>query len=665
MKNFLRTVRIALHYRMTIGLIVFCSLMVALFWGANISTIYPVVDVVFRNKTIAQWAEDSADQLANKISRLDKEIATLEQGRKTLSAGQQHRRKRDIGALRQDLESAEKRHAWALWAVPLARQYLPNDPFRTLVALVAAILIGTTLKLVFLMTNLILVERLGQLTTFELRKQFYRQTLSMDLGAFGEDRTSILMSRFTNDVNATKSGITVLFGKTIREPLKMVVCMGLAGAISWRLLLLCLVVSPVGILIIGRLSKSLKRANRRAMEEMALLYGHLSETFTGIQSVKAFTMERHERNQFHAMAKEYYRKAMRIAAYNALTRPVTEMMGMAIICSAILAGGYLVLAQETHLLGLRMSNEPLSVGAMITFYALLVGVTDPARKMADVFASMQKAAAGCDRIFEMMDREPAIRDPEKPRPMPTDNISLSFEDVHFGYSPEHPVLRGVTLRIPHGQTVAIVGSNGCGKSTLINLVSRFFDPNVGAVCINGDDIRELRLKDLRKQIGVVAQQTHLFDDTVMNNIRYGTTEATDEDVIAASKQALAHRFVESDLEKGYQTVVGERGGKLSGGQRQRIALARAILRDPSLLILDEATSQVDIESEQVIHQALKRFVVGRTTIMITHRLSTLELADRIIVMEAGSIVDDGSHDELIRRCVLYQRLYQNDLKASA
>jgi ATP-binding cassette subfamily B protein/subfamily B ATP-binding cassette protein MsbA len=365
------------------------------------------------------------------------------------------------------------------------------------------------------------------------------------------------------------------------------------------------------------------------------------------------------------MAKQYYRRAMRIVTYNALTRPITELMGMGVICLAILAGGYLVLSQETQLLGLKMSNEALSVGAMITFYALLVGVSDPGRKLADVMPIIQKGAAAAERIYEMMDREPAIVDPPSPKPLPSPFRELVFDHVSFRYTPDQPVLTDIQLRIPFGQTVAIVGPNGCGKSTLINLISRFYDVAQGQVRLDDVDIRDVRLRDLREQIGIVTQQTLLFDDSVLDNIRYGSPEASDEQVIQAARQALAHTFIESNLEHGYHTIVGEQGGRLSGGQRQRIALARAILRNPSILILDEATSQVDNESEQLIHEALRRFVQGRTTIMITHRSSTLALADRIIVMDEGRIVDDGCHADLIHRCPLYQRLYQSDLKRSA
>jgi ATP-binding cassette subfamily B protein/subfamily B ATP-binding cassette protein MsbA len=401
------------------------------------------------------------------------------------------------------------------------------------------------------------------------------------------------------------------------------------------------------------------------MEEMTQVYGHLTESLNGIEAVKAYTMERHERNRFHQLSKQYMDKALRIVKYGALTRPCTEMIGIGAICLALLAGGYLVLNQQTHLLGIRMSATPLTLPALMAFYALLAGVSDPARKFAQIYNDLQRGTAAADRIYGMLDREPTIADPAKPVPVPRPHRQLVFENVSFHYQPDQPVLSEISLRISHGETVAIVGPNGCGKSTLTSLIPRFYDPVDGVVRLDDVDLRHFRLNDLRQQIGMVSQTPWLFDDTILKNLRYGSPWASEQQVIEAAKKAHVHDFIANDLQRGYQTVVGQGGGLLSGGQRQRIALARAILRDPEILILDEATSQIDLESEQLIHKALVEFIRGRTAILITHRLSTLALADRILVMDTGRIVDMGTHEQLLARCGLYSRLQQAGLQESA
>jgi ATP-binding cassette subfamily B protein/subfamily B ATP-binding cassette protein MsbA len=338
---------------------------------------------------------------------------------------------------------------------------------------------------------------------------------------------------------------------------------------------------------------------------------------------------------------------------------------MAVVFTALIGGAYLVLNQETHILGIKMCERPLSIPALLCFYGLLIGTSDPARKLADVFNSIQGGVAASDRIYSMLDRQPSVADPVDPQPLPRHHHHLVFEHVDFHYNPDQPVLRDIDFRIPNGETLCIVGPNGCGKTTLIDLLPRFHDPISGSVKLDDVDLRHVRLRELRRVVGMVTQQTLLFDDTVYNNIRYGSVSATRDEVLAAAAKAHAHRFIEDKLDNGYDTVVGPGGNRLSGGQRQRIALARVILRDPEILILDEATSQIDIESEQQIHLALQDFVCDRTAIIITHRLSTLELADRILVLDKGRIADIGTHDQLIRRCQIYRRLHDVQLGQTA
>ena len=572
---------------------------------------------------------------------------------------------REIGRLEVRLAAEERALERYRWFKPSIDRYLPDDPFQTLVVLIAALMVGTIIKDAFLTLGSFLVERLAQLAVFDLRKKFYRRTLRLELATFNESGTSDLISRFTYDLDNVGQGVQTVFGRAIREPLKMLACLFGAAWICWQLLVLSMLIAPLAGYLIARLARTLKKANRRAMEQMSSLYNVLMETFSGIKVVKAFTMERSERRRFHVVSKQCFRRGMRRALFDSLVNPVTEVRGIFPICVAILVGAYLVLNQETHIFGLRMCDRPLTLSSILVFFGMLAGTSDPARKLSEVFNRLQRAAAASDRVYQLLDREPTVADPAEPRPIHRHVRDLVFDNVTFSYQPGNPVLEGINLRAEAGETIAIVGPNGCGKSTLANLVPRFFDPTAGCVRLDGVDLREVRMRELRSQIGIVAQETLLFDDTVLNNIRYGAPRAPREAVIQAAKQAHAHKFIESRLENGYETVVGSQGGRLSGGQRQRIALARAILRDPAILILDEATSQIDLESEQLIHKVLETFTRNRTTIIITHRLATLALADRIVVMQSGRIIDVGSHDHLVAKCETYRRLYELQFRETA
>lgn len=657
MKSFARALVLGLRYRWTFAASLACALLVAVLWGGNFGALYPLAEAAFNRKSLHSLVERQMAETQAEIRRLQDDLHRLQ------PAPAQKNRAR---MLRRELAAKQQWHAALGWLQRrVLEPYLPRDPFRTLALVVAAVVAATFVKSLFFVLHQVLCARLAQRVAMDLRQAFFRHTLHMDLAVFHREGTSELMNRFTADMESLTSGINEFFGKLVREPLKMLACLIGAAYISWQLLLFSLVVVPPAAVLIRWLARTLKRANRRAMEEMTQIFSILEEAFQGIKVVKAFTMERYERWRFHAVSRNYFHKAMRIARYDSLTRPLTELLGILTIGTAMLAGAYLVLNQRTHLFGLRMSDGPLSLSALLVFYAMLAGVSDPARKMSEIFSRIQRAAAAGDRIFALMDRQPEIIDPPCPKPLGRHHQDLVFDDVCFHYHAGRPVLEHVSLHIRFGETVAVVGPNGCGKTTLVSLIPRFFDPVSGSVRLDGIDLRQVRLRELRRQIGLVTQETLLFDDTVYNNIRYGSPHATRADVIRAAEQAHAHRFIEEKLPHGYDTGVGPRGSLLSGGQRQRIALARAILRDPPLLILDEATSQIDLESEQLIQKVLERFIRQRTTIIITHRLGTLALADRIVVMDSGRILDIGQHDELIRRCDLYRRLHTVQFRETA
>jgi len=600
--NFGRVVRMAVRYKLVFVGSILSALAGAVLWGANVGAVYPFGQVGLFGQSPHQWvatrierSRAAVDEAAQTLQRLDSELASAEPDRQSAIRAEKVYVE---GRLKVEQKSLATYRA----VEPYIVAYLPRDPFLTIALVIGLLIVGTLIKDVFLVLNNVLVSRLAEQAAFDLRKLFYRRTLRMDLATFSEEGTADLMSRFTNDMNRVVVGLESLFGKLIREPLKMVVCLCAAGWICWRLLLLTMVVAPVAGYLVGWLAKSLKRANRRAMEEMAEIYATLEETFRNIKIVKAFTNERRERKRFHDNNKSYYKKAMRIAGYDALTHPMTEVLGIVPISLAMLAGAWMVLSQSTHLAGIPMTRQPLDWATLLSFYALLAATADPLRKMSDVFSRLQGAVAASDRIFDRLDRRPQIRDPKHPAPFRRHRRDLTFENVGFAYQPDKPVLEGINLRVAFGETIALVGPNGCGKTTLANLIPRFADPTTGTIRLDGVPLGDMRVRDLRRQIGLVTQETVLFDDTIFNNIRYGAPEASPERVIDAARQAHAHRFIETELPQGYETSAGALGNCLSGGQRQRIALARAILRDPPILILDEATSQVDLESEQAIQQ---------------------------------------------------------------
>jgi subfamily B ATP-binding cassette protein MsbA len=665
MKEFGRVLRLAARNRWSLLGILLTSLSVAILWGANIGTLFPLVEVVFNGQDLPEYAAKKLNASEGIVAELDAEVALLAQQLADPDAAQTR-------TIQLQIESAEAKRQVELKSVhyialakPWIDQYAPRGPFPTLLLIVVVLVGGTALKLVALLVNLLLVQYVAERTALELRSIFFRKALYLDLDSYGENGSARLTSRLTNDIAHVSVGVNVLLGRLVREPLKMAVCLCGAAFVCWRLLLLVLVVTPLVALVMHHLSRAIRRASRRAMEEMSQLFGMLNDAFAGIRVVKAFNTNGLERAKFRHRTQALYRKSMKVALYNTLARSSSEMLGMTTVGLAILAGGYLVVNNATELLGVKMSSKALSVGQMLTFFGFLIGASDPAKKLSDVWAGLQRGIAATTRVYEVIDQPVRVKDPQRPRTTSRPHEKITLEDVAYQYPSGPIVLRGIDLTIQHGETIAVVGPNGCGKSTLVSLLCRFDDPQGGSICMDGVPVNQMRIRDLRKRMALVTQRTILFDDTIENNIRYGTPGADAHAVVRAAKLAFADEFIRHKTPDGYKTMLGTGGMRLSGGQMQRIALARAFLRSPDILILDEATSQIDLESEHLIHQALSNFLVNRTGVMITHRASSLVMADRIVVIEAGKVSDSGSHADLITKNRFYQSLCGSDLRKIA
>jgi ATP-binding cassette subfamily B protein/subfamily B ATP-binding cassette protein MsbA len=655
MQDFIRVLRIAMRQRLAVAGVIISSLVIAAFWGINIGAIYPLVEVVFRGDSLPEYVDQQIAKSREQIGVHDRKI---EEYKAKLATANETDRTKLLSRLR--IEELG-RDAMFKSEILFGRlrpwmDGLPTEPYPTLLFLMGLLLIGTILKLTAAMINLVLVQMVTERTTMRVRAYFYRRALHLDLDEFGDSGSAELTSRITNDVSQLNGGINTLLGKIIREPLKLIVCFAGAAFICWRLLLLIMVVAPLLAFISQRLSKLIRKASRRVMSEMSQMFGMLNDSFAGIRLVKIYNTQAAERAKFQTGLEAYYQRSMRMAFYTTLARNTSEFLGTVIVCLGIVAGGYLVINQKTHLLGIRMCLHPLEVGQILLFFGFLIGASDPARKLSEVWSDLQRGIAASERVYEVIDRPVRVRNPKEAVTLRRPHQLISFEDVEFSYPSGPQVLHGINLTIRHGETIALVGPNGCGKSTLVSLLCRFDDPQRGEVKLDGVPLNQMRFRDIRKRIGLVSQRTTMFEDTIANNIAYGCHSASRERIIRAAKLAYADDFIRNKTPDGYETLLGNARTRLSGGQMQRLALARAILRDPDILILDEATSQIDTESEHLINQALASFLKGRTGILITHRPSSLMLADRVIVMQDGQIAAEGKHEELLATDRFYQSL---------
>ncbi len=492
---------------------------------------------------------------------------------------------------------------------------------------------------------------IGANISVTLAREMFENVMGLSLDFFEKHPTGEILARFTNDVFQVNRGLAGVFVKLLREPIKSVFFLTVAMSVDPFLTLLGLCVLPPVAIIMHRMGKKYKKSVRKSLQKIASMASVANETFSGITIVKGFCMESYEVGRTRGELDKLRRYLKRMVKVDAAIGPLVEMVIIVGIVAFILFAGR------------RVDANQMSGADVVTLFGALAMMLDPVRKLTSVNNLIQTSVASAERVFEFIDVKSSVVERDVPLHLSKLQKSLRFENVQFAYKEGTNVLSDIDLDIKKGEMVAFVGFSGAGKSTMVKLLPRFYDVTGGRVTIDGIDIRDASFTSLRGQISIVTQDTILFNESVRDNIAFGQSEYSEDRVALAARAAYAHKFIE-DLPKGYDSVIGERGTTLSGGQRQRLAIARAIIKDPAILILDEATSSLDTESEQAIQKAIEEFVVGRTTIVIAHRLSTIQRADRIVVFDEGRIAEIGTHEELLAEGGIYQRLHEQQFRSN-
>ena len=523
---------------------------------------------------------------------------------------------------------------------------LRETPHETLKVLCLSIMVVFLTKNVFLyMKNFFMTLVQFHLIT-ELRNRLYKHFNTLSFSYFDQKKSGELTSIVINDVANLRRALGSSFHQLLVEPINLLAFILLLFVISWKLALLSIIILPIAGLTILSIGRSIRRKSKRTAAMIAGITNIITETLSSIRVVKAFAMEGYEVQRFFKETHHYFQLILRRAKLGLLASPITETLGVMIGVLLLWVGGIEVL-----------SGEGLTPEDFLRFILLLFAMMDPLRKLSKVNVALQTGAASAERVFSILDTLPTIVDKADAVKIDSFKEKIRFKNVSFRYESDDKVLKDISFKIEKGSIVALVGSSGAGKSTLADLIPRFYDVNNGGITIDGHDVRDLSLNSLRRLMGVVTQETILFNDTVRANIAYGQKNVNDEQVILAAKAANALEFI-NDLSEGFDTVIGEKGVKLSGGQRQRLAIARAIMKNPPILILDEATSALDTESERLVQKALETLMANRTVLVIAHRLSTVTNADKIILLDKGEIKEIGTHNELMEKEGFYSNLYK-------
>jgi subfamily B ATP-binding cassette protein MsbA len=520
--------------------------------------------------------------------------------------------------------------------------------FALLNLIVVGVVVLMLLKGVFSYFQRYLTSYVGQRIVTNLRNQVYQHLQRMSMGFHESQRTGEMIARITSDVGQIQSIVSTGVVSLLTQSFLLIGIFVAVLLINWRLTLLTFTVVPFIIYVVSKAGKKIRGISHRVQETVADLTDILQETFSGIRVVKAFTMEKHEAKRFAKENEASFQASMKSAQALAFLTPTVEILFVVGLAIVLWYGGIEVLQGR------------LTTGKLITFFTYIAMVGTPITVLTNIFNNLQQALAAADRLFEVLDYQEELREAPNAISLSSFSGEVEFKDVTFGYQKDNIVLSNINLKVAPGEIIALVGPSGAGKTSLVNLIPRFYDPISGEILVDGQNIKKIKISYLRQQIGLVPQETILFGVSVRENIAYGRPGATEKEIIDAAKMANAHDFI-MDLPEGYDTLAGERGSKLSGGQKQRIAIARALLRDPRILILDEATSALDSESERLVQEALEYLMKGRTAFIIAHRLSTVQCAHKILVLAGGKIVEEGTHGELLAADGLYTRMYRSGL----
>ena len=534
-----------------------------------------------------------------------------------------------------------------IWERSLDLRLFVPDWIHNVWTVVAVVIVTVTLgKAICEYLASYLVNYIGFAVVTDLRNQLYDKVIHQPLRFFHGEATGRLMSAIVNDIEKIQLAVSHVLADFLRQSFTLLAMVGVLLLLDAKLALISLpLLVAVVLYASAKIGRRVRRTTRKTQDNVAEISQILQETISGIRIVKAFAMEKFELGRFREVARRLFRVNLRYVRVQALTSPLMELLGALMIMVMLWVGRD------------RIKADMLTPGAFLVFVYALLKMYEPIKRLTGVSNAFQQALGASAKVFQYLDVREEVREKPGAIQLPTFGEEVVFDNISFHYEPERPVLRHIHLRAGRGEVVAVVGPSGVGKTSLVNLIPRFYDVTAGRVLLDGHDVRDLTLASLREQIGMVTQETILFDATVRNNICYGRADMPDEQVFAAARAAMAHEFI-LELPQGYDTMIAERGSRLSGGQRQRLAIARALLKNPPILILDEATSELDSESERLVQEALGNLMAGRTVFVIAHRLATVRRADKIVVLERGTIVEVGTHAELLESRGVYRRLHQ-------